>query len=556
MNTMVQTQQAAIQAAPGRVTSKCTPHLKGWNYHIHYADFEAINDGYAPDADALRGFETMTDLRIEELRMWQQLPADALPAEEELWFEVSGYGLEKWTLKVYRHATYDYSIARLVGRGFLRRRFVARMGYSTELPHIVVDDEDGNYHDSQGIQHNAMSEGYRVIRRQYLYCIKAVNAALAKLAGQSPPVPLQRIKKRAASVPATTKSGTGSATTNDHGFATVVVAPQGGTKSTKSFTVEDNTPDSVDATSLRSAPWCAVTIIGLAAQIAAQLFVAPDESALDDAQALLDLTADMDPTRAWERIELHAWAMGSGPTWYARGRTRKTPFSLRNIVTNWQTVEAELRKEPWAAPSHIEYFGPPLFDDAAPGSYAAGYGGTAQPAHNTAHALEVVVRGEHIDARTTKPLRAEDAPTIVVESTAQIVESDAQQASGNDVQVSDNVTQGCARPSVESLRIDEQAAQGMDGRSAEMAIQRIQRDYPNAVIGLLETSPGLFIVGVQYALDAWLDFVALREVRLLTEETAQLLAQAEEYGARQHLAANSNDSQGPPGGEAMEGEER
>lgn len=613
MNTMgqqQQSQQATIAVSIGSGWS-CTPHLPAPDYrwYVHYEDFQKICKDKASDASALRGLETMTNNRIRDLRRFEDLPVDTLPNEDDLWIEISGYGLAEWNIDIYSDRTYNHSLVSLIDCGFLHRRFVAYPGrymlepvaatiYLDRLgnPFIIVDNDAGDFIDDLGEPQNAKDAGYTVIRRQYLYQIEAINAALSKLAGQSPPVPMPRWHslQRKALTSETTKSTASqgqSITSQQTSVAqgclddeikgekpgdSVLFANKNNTESPglslenpkKLMSTKKLSNSSV---SLHRAPWSPETCVALSAQINHELFAIPahiDEEVYNRnwrnaAQRLIEKRcADIaEPSRAWERIELHIWAMLIGQTWYAQGRTNKTPFSLRNVESNWDTVEAELRKGSWPNYEHIEYAGPPLFDDCAESSsaqatqsYAQGY--TAQP------------------SPTAQP---EESSAHYVESTAQILEITAQgnaQSSVVEVVVGDMQNDDCAlrneqtARSVRTAQSEEEAAQSVESETAHCAMEtgmaaqgmditttcivdaQIRREYPDITIGVSPADdPGFFILAIEVAMDTWYDIVSLADYLAPTPQTQEALAIAEAYGKQRNAAEGNgySDSQGPPG---------
>ena len=597
MINVAQTMQAAIQAPPGLLSS-CTPHLKDGRYHIHFADFKAICY-HKVSSDALRAFETMTDNRIAKLRRDHRIPESHLPHEDDLWLEVGTLDLDYWTLHVRDQSTYWFCLQEeswpgraksLLELGFLRRRFVARAGRAPTAPaetamyqddhgyFLIVDDEQGNYTNSRGELHSAFDEGYTVLRRQYLYCIDAVNAALAKLGGLAPPTPLppwrsiasQRTKKSAALVASETTKSTDTHSASANESARLQSARLGGTKATQrdgdSFAFQNNTlHDPVSANSaenllrireiaeLRNAPWTPETLLALCAALSTPLFPVPTQ--LDDdtwnrdwaepAQQLIDQQcAHMDPSRAWEIIERHVCAMISGPTWYARDRTNMTKFSLRHVMSNWKNVESELRKEPWAPAQHIEYVGSyAQSNDAAQSSYAQGYVGSAQCANDDVSAaqddeqcIEVIAQPAQIDARATKPLRNEDAPEVV--ESAQCAEVAVTAQSGD-------VTQGSAQSTVRKRR-----TQGMRMKFVAQNLgAQIHAAHPLLHVEIFLIA-AQYVVSIETAQEQWYDFAHPDDYHEPTAQTLASIAQAEHYAA-QRIAASSN---GPPG-EAWGGDE-
>lgn len=214
--------------------------------------------------------------------------------------------------------------------------------------------------------------------------------------------------------------------------------------------------DQVDFDELRTAEWCAETLVALASAV----LPIPDPASMDaqtwqsdyiePAIWLIAALDGIDPRRAWEKIERQIRGMIEGPTWYATKRSRSSPISLRHVVGtnkatgqltgfNWRVVGAELDRASWYPSEQTPYDGPM-------GSYELGYAG--------------------------------------VDTTAQ------------------------AEPAEEEPRTDELPAVQQRGMSADEAYavaQQIHADYPTISTAYAEVAPGLFYVGIEYGPDQWIN---------------------------------------------------
>lgn len=216
----------------------CTPPQGASPYHIVRGDFLRICGDFTC-GNALRVFEVLTNMRINNLRNTYSIPAGVLPHEDDLWLETPVRTLEALSLKTRSKSSYARTLGEdhprtLLQLGFLRRRFVARPGTGalqtpmTPLQHdeagpfILVMNIGGEYVGSDGESYHALEQGWTRISPQYVYCIEAVNAALAERAGREAPVPAPRWQPiREENMQARKNHGRGQEMTNSTSPATV-----------------------------------------------------------------------------------------------------------------------------------------------------------------------------------------------------------------------------------------------------------------------------------------------------------------------------------------------
>lgn len=523
---MLQIEERPV-AAPvtAHSVSSCTPHRRRARYHIRYDDFIQICADDTANADALRVFENKTNQRVAWLRREHDIPATHLPHEDDLWIDMSLRDLEALTLRAWGKSRFALCLLEQTREGepksllelsLLRRRFVARscggpsMKPATTVyidergePFIVVDTQ-GMYVDSEGAEHSAVSEGYSLITRQYLYEIQVINTAIAELDEEPPPKPMPRwksviqrrgTKKRRTGIEDDESQGCQNATEEDN---SMLISVQGGTKKPVDDIVssgyQDNTRGGnmsrtrehcVNNVSLCTAQWTPETLIALSGQ--PDLLDVPDDPAQCDdwqrdwaepAQFLIGLPElqGIEPRRAWECIERHIRGMISGPTWYATKRDRFTPFALRHVVSNWRVVAGELnRASPkWYPEQTTPYDGPPLLDvEAGPGGYAQGYVEVSE------------VRGD----------------------------------------------EGCevaAQPVPPGSGAVEQPRQPMKPRAADRLALLIGREYPTINVGIRDTDVGSF-VGIEYGEGQWFDFGSVVEWHRMSPEAESALVLALQF---------------------------
>lgn len=388
MMSAIQVQQDNSSTAV--IFASCTPMLPGTHWHMHRDDFEKIA-GKA-GADALRFFENETNRRIRRLREEYGIPMSHLPAEDDLWIDASSRIVEEETLHARSKSTFAKCLQgeaeqSLISLGFLRRhRIIARPRGEAwaEVPKtaryrdiigefIFVSNDGGDYLGDDGLAHNAMCDGGRVTR-QYLYEINKVNTALYGLQFWTAPEPLPRwpstIRRSNAPQQRETKKDGGQA-----------VPPQ---KSVPG--------PAYDMEVLRTAEWCAETLIGLASGVLAvplreEIGEATWETEWQGpAQRLLEhpLLSGKGIARQWEIVDLvtRYMAMPDSPSWWQGKRKKKTPITLRHVTDNFDVQYADYVAHNWYPGTTTPYDGPPLVE-AESLDYSTGYSGVEEPREAT-----------------------------------------------------------------------------------------------------------------------------------------------------------------------------
>jgi hypothetical protein len=142
--------------------------------------------------------------------------------------------------------------------------------------------------------------------------------------------------------------------------------------------------DTVDFEQLRTAPWNAETVVALLSRVLA--IPASSEvseetwraECLDQGARLIEKTAELPPTRAWEAIDIVSRRMETpgSPSWWQRpisegGRVTKSPVTPKNVADNFEREWADFKRTAhlWQPQASTPYDGPPLTD------YERGYGG-------------------------------------------------------------------------------------------------------------------------------------------------------------------------------------
>lgn len=404
--------------------------------------------------------------------------------------------------------------------------------YDNQGYFIVVQNRNGFYVGDDGSLQCARSQGFPMVARQYRVEVEVIRAALAKCAWREPPPPLKRwgpvVQQR--SVAGTAQETTNSydaqsdATTRNDSQASDNARrgtiPTGSPKVIASFASEHNidfptlstefsenrmrieepvdlikqpvkpvplAQRTIDHGTLRVAPWTPETLLGLSAHnLAIPARPADDDEAalrqwlidwFEPAMWLIDKTKDVDPRRAWEKIQRHICGMTNGPTWHAQKRSHHSPITLRHVVGynkptrqftghNWRSVEVALDREQWWPEQTTPYAGPPLELE-----YEAGYEGASPPAP-AIEAEVVVVPDGHIEAIT----EVEEAP-------GQATESDGGQRE-------EPTTDAVVAPVPRQRRV------GMTAEAAMKLTDEIRGKYPGIVTGYREVAPDRWVVKV------------------------------------------------------------
>lgn len=542
MLTQVQQQNTAGYAD---FLVSCTPMLPGTQWHMHRGDFENIAD--KAGADALRFFEMQTNYRIRDLRGEYGIPLSHWPHEDDLWIDASCRTIEAETLHARSKSKFaqcltDEHIERpsgdivtksLVQLGFLsRHRVIARQRDKDALwspkatryldikgEFIFVLDDRGNYIGDDGSQCNAVCDGGVVIR-QYRYEIDAVNRALYARKFWESPKPLERwpstirrsdaMMQREAPAAETTTSIAADAARNEKALLsagvsmppteyTVPVSHSKNNTAPYSVSRESTAAILYDMDTLRTAEWCAETLIGLVSSVL-QVPVC-DNVDEDDwctewakpAERLLHKTAHMTPVDAWRHIEAIVRFMLSEESWFSRpyqgdpkvARAKKTPITLKHLANNLEAQHAAMLAAHWVPSQTTPYDGPPPVDE----DYSAGYRGNESP-------------------REASP---------VVESPQEIEV------------VADGDLPG-------------DTVAGMDSEELSQLYAQIVEDYPDStlLVGTVPVAPGLSILFIEYALKCYLDFRSLHEWQHMPPESLLIIEQR----AIPYAVLNA---QGPPG---------
>ncbi|MGI9061782.1 MAG: hypothetical protein ACR2H5_24780, partial [Ktedonobacteraceae bacterium] len=178
-------------------------------------DFLQLAQKRLAGAMALRVGEVKTDELIEYYRdAWPEMPADAFPEEEFLWFDADYQTFGQWTLRIRCRTMLVEMLCNgkkhtgfLIKKGYLKSRWV----YYEDPEHrtttknnqvrctirgraYVITDEKGKYQvEGEKEPRNAPKDGFVYRRRQWLYDIDCITAAIAKLTGETAAVqPVQR----------------------------------------------------------------------------------------------------------------------------------------------------------------------------------------------------------------------------------------------------------------------------------------------------------------------------------------------------------------------------
>jgi hypothetical protein len=552
--------------------SSCTPHRPKTRYHIVFEDFVDICvDIY--NAHALRAFENATNQRIAYLRETYGIPETCLPHEDDLWVSMPYRALEVLTLKAVTKSTCQRILAEeavedmppsLIELGFIRRRFAARRTnesrkrplttiYKDSDGEFILVDESGSFIDLDGLEQSAMMYGFGLVERQYLYCIEAVNTAIAALDYLEPPQPLPRCDEptirrcvpRPQKSSAATKEAAQETTSRDaqcdaNRRSARTVARRGTNPYAISVNPHDSTDladmsraahknllkmekpvkqlhgplyrDAIDATALRTATLTPETIIGLSSSIL-DVPAKPgedDEEALqrwladwyEPAVRLIAATSDLSGVLAWERIDLTMRYMATpgSPSWWQRGkesgldwRKTKAPVTLRNVADHYFIQYADLRKQQtWWPEQTTPYDGPPP-------EYEAGYGGDTQP---------------------TPPIEAE------VEELAPLMQSQATQSSEEPREP----TTGEVVAMVAPVAVIEETTRspGMNRATAEHLGRRIQRRCPGITLDVQPATEDAsrVYVGIEVTAGQWFYFGGLSEWLRPSPEVAALIEKA------------------------------
>lgn len=580
MSSVITVEQAQ-QTQQKQIYTNCTRHSPKGHFHIHYDDFERIAGNDEANADALRYFEMHTDYRIANLREKHGIPKTDLPDEDDLWIDASLRAIERGTLRAQSKSTYarclldqapEDAAQSLIQLGFLRRRFIARRGFDEpDVPatvrfrddgdeFIIVMNDNGDYLGDDGAMHNAVCEGYTAVSRQYLYCIEAVNEAIAKLDWLEPPEPAPRWKpivrrsdmrgqQRSAPTGETTTSGS-----VEHALTEKQSRGPGGSRSPGGFfqnehniqgpsmsTDESHNSHPYDMESLRSAPWCVETVIGLSSAVIA----IPPRDSLDDEDWHMRVEKPMQrvmdnvrlqgfsPQRAWalmDATQRYMTTPGSDSWWTKKwneerpkeARKTKSPVTTENFANNFAAQYDDMTAKNWWPSETTPYDGPPM--DVEPG-YEAGYvavaAGNEEP--QEASRGEEEIRGDL------------QAIEVVAGDPGDALQGEESQGVFDDLQVA---VPGKVRP-VRGLNAEQYAILG----------NYILNEYPTVAArccGFEEIAPGLFVLFIKYALDCYLDFYNVEEYLDISPENQMLLDQAVQYAEELRRVAEA--AQGDDGG--------
>lgn len=511
------------------IIQSCTPH-RHMLYHILHQDFLELCLHDLCNTSALRVFEMRTNQRIEYLRRHYPIDPAWLPNDEDLWLDITLRQLESLTLRVCCRSSYARALAErapegkppsLIELGFLKRRFVARPGCGyvalpqTQVyadlqgPFLLVDDE-GYYQNARGEKRCAANDGYIIHQRQYLYCIDAVNTALAHLSAEESPRPAPRClpfrQLHAAlppdeSIPATPSVDRTKTTASPSHVAvstnTAIPSTHPQTSCASSCTTDDalsntlssahdassddsevsRTPleettqassCSLDEHTLCTAEWNVETLLALSGHLLAipdppsPTLDSSDESLLSwqtewyqPALRLLHKTSKVEPRHAWEQInQVIAYMTDpTSPSWWVTGRARQSQIHLRHVANNFWTVLPELQARNWYPSMPIPYNGPPLKMEAT------------YPATTSEQA------GEQGAQRWPDPILASSHTPAHTE---------------------------------EKRRPGPPAQRGMPHETAMNLAEHILAAHPCLSLGLKQVDDEHFILGIEYAQDAWL----------------------------------------------------
>jgi hypothetical protein len=580
--------------------TSCTPHRPRTRYHIVFEDFEEIGvDIY--NAHALRGFEVSTNQRIRQLRERYGIPETHLPHEDDLWVPMPYRALEALTLKSVSKSVCQRVLAEeavedmppsLIELGFIRRRFIARRTNESRkrpLSTIYADgdgefmlvDEGGNFVDEDGLEQSAMMYGFGLIERQYLYCIEAINAAIAALDGLEPPQPMPRCEepmirrcvpprrqKESVAAQKTAQETTSYDVHHDAKFRrsaarrgtnpynALSVNPhnstdygevsrefdenRAGSKKPGKSPVKPVQPcrNTIDASALRVAPWAPETLMALSAAVLS-IPARPtdgDEEALqrwltdwyEPAVRLIAATSDLSPQLAWEHIDLTTRYMATpgSPSWWQRpasegGRKTKAPVTLRNVADRLliEYADFDRHRNQWWPSETTPYDGPAL-------EYEAGYGGEELPA--------LVIEAE----ATTLPDGHIEAITEVEEEQGQAPDRDEKP---REEPTTDEVG------AVPAPVVVEEATRlpGMNRVTAEHLGRRIRERCPAMTLDVQPaTDDGERVyVGIEYGPGQWWYFSGISEWLRPDPETVRLIEEAIAFnmGMRVEVAASLID---------------
>lgn len=392
---------------------KATLH-RAKRYIVCDDDFLQLADKRLAGAMVLRVSEVKTDELIDYYReMWPDMPEDTFPGDEYLWFDADYKTFSTWTLHIRCRTMLVEMLCNgkkhtglLIQKGYLKSRWVYYEDpeHRTETKNsavrstsrgraYVVTDEQGNYYvEGENEPHSAPKDGFVYRRRQWLYCIDAINAAIAKLNGDIAE-PVQRWKPEEAAMGnngdartkqrLTTTTTPGAAPSN-----TSLPTAQGGSSNTEEkrevfAEIQSSITDSAMqylSASLLKAPLTGETIIALARAIPG--LTVPRREEVDDltwqrevqrpAEQLLRLPKVMqwlasgDDARAWQVIEgpLRYIATPGSPSWWQSERTRNTPITLRHaakaFAVQQRDMEDKVKQHLWSPPDALPYTGPSM----------------------------------------------------------------------------------------------------------------------------------------------------------------------------------------------------
>lgn len=275
--------------------------------------------------------------------------------------------------------------------------------------------------------------------------------------------------------------------------------------------------------------------------------------------------------------------MIAGPTWHARKANKSfvSYGTLRHVVGwhketlqldghNWKSTADALRKEPWADYAHIEYSGPPFFEEVAQSSYAQGYSAQSLPtAHDeeptaqsdaqsmeTAHYVEGTAQVLGDDAQTEPVVEVVAGDDCAVDlgddaqsmETAQSLEVESAQCA-METEVVAQTKQSTAQYATSIVR-RKRRNPGMLRGFADTLFDQVSAAHPLVKLRMIEVVTGFYEVSMQVNDEQWYTFERFSDWEDKSPEIQRAIDAAERY-AQQRNAAQSNDghtdSQGPPG---------